>query len=214
MNSYTLIAIAAVLGYWYSTQPGAAFAFGNVGDYAEPDQLPSLLEKVAVSMDPSSYATGTLNGDQADANVRAFLDTIAYAEGTAGIDGYRTMFGYRLFDDFSDHPRQFFPFTDKDGKELHTSAAGRYQIIVKTWDTLRARLGLADFSPASQDAACIELIRERGALADVQAGRLAAAAAKCAPIWASLPLSTAAQGHRTADQIATAFIAAGGTITA
>lgn len=37
-------------------------------------------------------------------NVEAFLFTIRRAEGTAGVNGYRTMFTGKLFDDYSKHP--------------------------------------------------------------------------------------------------------------
>jgi lysozyme len=46
---------------------------------------------------------------------------------------------------------------------------------------------LKDFSPASQNRAAIELIRRRGALEDVLAGRLATAVEKCKKEWASFP---------------------------
>ena len=45
-----------------------------------------------------------------------------------------------------------------------------------------ASLNLSDFGPDAQDAAALELVRQRGALADVQAGRIVQACAKCAPI--------------------------------
>ena len=91
-----------------------------------PEQLPTFLESVAVTLQgtvtnipqlmgiaPAAPAPGD---PQAAANERAFLDMIAYAEGTTGPDGYRVMFG---------HPRQYFAFTDQAGRTLKTSAAGR-----------------------------------------------------------------------------------------
>lgn len=181
-------------------------------DDGEQDQTTDLLGDLSVMFDPSTYTPADVPPSVADANVRAFLDTIAYAEGTAGPRGYQTMFGYRYFDSYADHPRQYFPFTDGAGRSLRSSAAGRYQIIVKTWDTLRARLGLPDFSPASQDAAAIELIRERGALRDVQAGRVAAAISKCRSVWASLPGAGYAQPERSLSSLIQAYAAAGGTV--
>jgi lysozyme len=150
-------------------------------------------------------------GDQ-QANRRAFLDAIAWAEGTSGPNGYRTLFGGNLFDSFADHPRRSFSFKDRAGRRLTTTAAGRYQFLARTWDTLRDRLSLPDFGPDSQDAAALELIRERGALADVDAGRFAAAVGKVKRVWASLPGAGYAQPERRADELAAAYIAAGGTI--
>jgi lysozyme len=162
-------------------------------------------------IDPTSYYTGSTSSDTAASNERAFLDMIAYAEGTAGPEGYSTMFGYHQFYSYADHPRQYFDFTDQAGNHLKSSAAGRYQIIVKTWDALKAKLGLMDFSPASQDAAAIELIRERGALADVQAGRIESAIRKCAPVWASLPGAGYNQPERQITSLLTNYQQAGGT---
>ncbi|MEY2661307.1 MAG: hypothetical protein RLZZ123_2479 [Pseudomonadota bacterium] len=152
--------------------------------------------------------------DQVQANRRAFLDMLAYAEGTAGPEGYRTLFGGGFFESFADHPRQVFNFTNSRGEHLTTSAAGRYQFLIGTWDSLKVKLGLPDFGPASQDSAALELVRQRGALADVDAGRLQAAVSKCATIWASLPGAGYAQPERKIAQLADAFVTAGGSIVA
>lgn len=152
--------------------------------------------------------------DVAALNERAFLDMIAWAEGTSGPNGYRTMFGGGLMDSLADHPRKVFPFTDKAGRQLKTTAAGRYQFLSRTWDALARRLQLPDFGPASQDAAALELIRERGALSDVRAGRVQAAVAKVAPIWASLPGAGYAQPERQLTALVARFERSGGTLEA
>jgi len=156
------------------------------------------------------------------ANLRAFLDTIAWAEGTAGANGYRTMFGGGLFDNYADHPRIAHQFTDRAGRRLWTTAAGRYQFMavsplpsggttrVDTWDRVSRRLALPDFSPASQDAAATELIREQGALDDVRAGRFAGAVNKVRGVWASLPGAGYDQPERPFDQLASVYAGAGG----
>jgi lysozyme len=185
---------------------------GTVSWDEEPDQLPGLLDAAVITMTPSTYTPSNVDADTAQNNRAAFLSMIRYAEGTAGPRGYQTMFGYRYFDSFADHPRQYFPFTDGAGRQLKSSAAGAYQIIVKTWDTLRARLGLPDFSPASQDAAALELIRERGALADVDAGRFAAAVSKVRKVWASLPGAGYAQPERSLSSLYAVYREAGGTV--
>ena len=147
-------------------------------------------------------------------NRSAFLDMLAYSEGTSGPNGYKTMFGGRTFESFADHPRVFAPFTDKTGKQNVTSAAGRYQFLAKTWDSLRDKLQLPDFGPESQDAAALELVRQRGALEDVDAGLLESAVRKCAPIWASLPGAGYNQPERKFAQLKGAYIGAGGTVAA
>lgn len=194
----------APYGVWPSfSLPGAA---------EEPDQLPGFIDSVLVNVNPTTYIPANVDADQAAKNLRATLDAIAWCEGTLNDMGYRTMFGYRYFDSFADHPRQYFEFRNQAGQLLYTSAAGRYQIIIKTWDALRDRLGLPDFSPASQDAAAVELIRERGALQDAYAGRMEAVADKCRATWASLPGSNVAQPTRTMSQVIAAYQNAGGTL--
>lgn len=79
---------------------------------------------------------------------RALLDTIAQAEGGDYTIGY----GRRSFSDLSWHPYRKGQFPSGDGKTT-TSAAGRYQFVRGTWDEVAGKLGLTDFSPASQDKA-------------------------------------------------------------
>lgn len=171
-----------------------------------------------MTLTPSTYAAAPVSDDTAARNERAFLDMLSYAEGTTGPQGYAAMFGYprpdRICETLDDHPRQRFSFTNRNGEALYTTAAGRYQFLARTWDALRAQLDLPDFGPASQDSAALELVRQRGALQDVRAGRLEAALAKCAPIWASLPGAGYAQPERKITQLATAYRASGGTIEA
>lgn len=121
-------------------------------------------------------------------NVLAFLDTIAFAEGverfSKGQDGYDVIVGGGTFTSFADHPRQriFLPRYN-----IHSTAAGRYQFLSRTWDALVRQMKLPDFSPENQDRAAIQLIRGRGALDDVKFGRFERAIQKCQKEWASLP---------------------------
>lgn len=181
--------------------------FGDGYASDEPTQETTIFESAVINMNPLNAIPANVPQDVAQRNVRAMLDTIAYAEGTAGPDGYRMHFGGSLFDSFADHPRVVINMSG-----YSSSAAGRYQILRRTWDGLRGKLGLKDFSPASQDAAAIELIRERGALPDVQAGRFSAAIKKIAPVWASLPGAGYNQPERKLSQLQAAFQSAGGFI--
>lgn len=204
----------------FADDPGAFQGLGepdlpDAGVVSDQDntQLPTFTESFMAWTD-NIIGSANVTPNVADANVRAFLDMIAYSEGTAraGDNGYNVMFGGRLFTSYADHPRQRWPFQDGRGRQLTTSAAGRYQFLAGTWDTLRAKLELPDFSPQSQDLACIELIREKGALADVRAGRVSAAIAKCAPVWASLPGAGYAQPERRLDSLVASFQGAGGIV--
>lgn len=210
MTDDELIVLMFALGLaaWWAVRTSTAMDIPAEAE-SEPDQTTSILEDISVTLTPSTYAGVDLSQDQAHNNLKAFLDMIAYAEGTSGPDGYRTLFGGSLFDSYDDHPKVFVPF-----RNTTSSAAGRYQILYRTWRTLQDRLGLPDFSPDSQDAAAVELIRERGALNDVFAGRLTQAIGKVSKIWASLPGAGYDQPERKITQLASAYRGAGGTIQA
>lgn len=134
-----------------------------------------------------------------DPKVKAFLDLIAWSEG-AGYDTIVTgVRGPEVFTDFSDHPfaggRQ--PQVIRRVPLLTSTAAGRYQILLRFWEAYKGELGLTDFSPASQDAVAIQMIKERGALPLIESGDIAGAIARCSNIWASLPGNNYAQGGKT-----------------
>lgn len=212
-------AAAVVLAAWLVTRPAQAAFYAPWSDVPdadtpdEPDQLPTLWEQTMSAMDPSTYTTGTLPGDLADANERAFLDMLAVSEGTKGRgnDGYNVLFGGALFTSYADHPRRLITRTFGNGTTVTSSAAGRYQFLRRTWDELASTLRLGDFGPPSQDRAALELIRQRGALADVRAGRFAAAVDKCRRTWASLPGAGYDQPEQPIERLAAAYVAAGGT---
>lgn len=204
MDTKIIIGAAAALGILFLLQQK------QIDDM--PDQETTTLEDVIVTVDPSTYAPADTSADTSAANVRAFLNTIAYAEGTG--DRYDILFGGGTFDSYADHPRKIFSFTNSRGETLKTSAAGRYQFLARTWDGLRSKLDLPDFGPESQDSGAVELIRQRGALNDVEAGRFQSAVNKCAPVWASLPGAGYAQPERTMSKLQTAFQNSGGIVVA
>ena len=162
------------------------------------DVLP---ESVGDVLDTVGDSMTTIDGG--NANLRAFLRMIRTAEGTAGPDGYRMLFGGRLFDSYADHPRQLVKLSG-----YTTTAAGAYQILAGTWDEYRA--GLPDFGPDSQDECAARLIKRRGALGDVYAGRFDTAVRKCGKEWASLPGSPYGQPVKTMAQVQAAYASAGG----
>jgi tape measure domain-containing protein len=117
-------------------------------------------------------------------HVKAFLDIIAYAEGTANMPnkGYNTLFGHGQFSSFADHPRQRIPFGSTS-----SSASGRYQIMDFTWDEEKAKLGLKDFSPVSQDLVALSRILMRGGLDELLKGDIRGAINATRKEWASFP---------------------------
>lgn len=149
-------------------------------------------------------------------NRRAFLDMIASSEIGAKLlaksdNGYNVMVGGKLFDSYRDHPRVLTTVTIK-GKEVKSTAAGRYQLLARYWDAYRKQLRLPDFSPASQDAVALQQIREQRALPLVDAGHFDDAVHLCANIWASLPGAGYGQHENDLVDLRKAFVAAGGVL--
>lgn len=143
-------------------------------------------------------------------NLQAFLDMIAVSEGTKslGDNGYNVLVGGSLFDGYADHPRTIVTLNPK----LKSSAAGRYQILSRYFDAYRKTLRLPDFSPTSQDAIAVQMIREQKALGDVEAGRFTEAVAKCKNIWASLPGAGYGQHENSLAKLQAAYVEHGGTL--
>ncbi|TBU73300.1 glycoside hydrolase family 24 protein [Phytopseudomonas daroniae] len=124
-------------------------------------------------------------------NVLAFLDMLAWSEGTdhprqpSKDSGYDVLVGGKLFTDYSKHPRVM---VDLPRYKIKSMAAGRYQFLARTWDSIvRIYKFHGRFTPEAQDLAAIKLLTECGALPHIKAGRIEQAIARAAPIWASLP---------------------------
>lgn len=194
--------------------------------------LGAALENLETIMNRTTQAAATVAApapapDTAARNVAAFLAMIKRAEGTStrALDEYRVCYGYRhTIMNLRDHPAVTGEWRGERlpdamcrnagfGPGCLSSAAGAYQIIRGTWINLREALGLPDFGPASQDRAAVELIRRRGALADVQAGRFADAVHKCRNEWASLPGNTFQQGPKSLATLTAWYQQNGGTLS-
>jgi lysozyme len=150
-----------------------------------------------------------------DQNISAFLFMIRSTEHVYPRDvindaAYSIFYGGSKFQSFRDHPvitgeKRGVPLPDAMCKAAGlkpgcvSTAAGAYQMIKPTWVRLRDKLGLPDFSPASQDLAAVELLREAGAIDLIEAGDIEGAIKKSSRIWASLPGSTAQQNPRAMD---------------
>lgn len=137
--------------------------------------------------------------------VRAFMDTLAYAEGTGG--RYDYIFSFATFTSYADHPRKAVCTA-----KLCSSAAGRYQFLSNTWDGLASGLGLADFTPPSQEKAALELIRRAGAYNLVfksnTYANFTASLKALNTIWASLPGSPYGQPTHSTAALWTVYKAA------
>ena len=109
---------------------------------------------------------------------RALLRTVRFAEGTAGPNGYRTMFTGKTFSDLSRHPR----IVNRGGGHA-SDAAGAYQFLSTTWDGV----GGGAMTPERQDMAAVELIRRRGVDPSLPGGFSRQVIDRLAPEWASFP---------------------------
>lgn len=147
---------------------------------------------------PGTVNEASVNNPPPDAtpeqNVAAFLALIRQFE--SGND-YTILYGGRHFSDFSEHPNVGIPINLPGYEGKHSTAAGAYQFIHSTWQRLASKLGLPDFTPASQDAAAVELLAEIGALSYVEQGDFDQAMRIASSQWASLPYSQAKQGPRS-----------------
>lgn len=152
-------------------------------------------------------------------NLHAFLDMIAYSEIGEPLlavsdNGYDVVVGSTadapiLISHYGDHPRKLIDL----GRGLKSTAAGRYQLLARYYDSYKRSLNLPDFSPDSQDAIAIQQIKECRAIPDIEAGRFDEAIAKCAHIWASLPGAGYGQHEQKIAVLRKAYSDAGGTFT-
>lgn len=160
------------------------------------------------------------------AQLAAMRAAIQQSEGTAGRAGdpYRVCYGnVHTIASFSDHPAvtgewRGEPLSDGMcsaaglGPGCVSTAAGAYQINKPTWLPLKSKLGLPDFTPASQDAACEEILRQVGAVAYLERGDFAGAVNAARRKWASLPGAGYGQGERSIAWLTDRFTAAGGQL--
>lgn len=182
---------------------------GGADDGDMEYEAPDLFDQADAFLQDFTDMNSNVSQEQQTKNLRAFMQMIRVSEGTAGPDGYRTIVGGSLFDDYSDHPRVLI-WIQSIGR--NSSAAGAYQMLRGTWDGVQAKLGLPDFTPASQDRACVELIRQRGGLRLAMNGRFSAAVEKCRKEWASLPGAGYGQRENSLAKLQTAYLNAGGQL--
>lgn len=186
-----------------------------------------LPQEVSAPMDSQVSSTASSSPISMSKNLEAFLSMLKRAEGTDKVsDPYRVTFGYQTtIQDFSDHP---YLTGEWKGSKLSdsqckgagqrpgciTTAAGAYQITSTTWRQLKKKLNLPDFSPASQDKAALELIREKGAIELIEAGKVEQAIDRVKKVWASLPGAGYGQGERSLASLKDAYSESGGEFAA
>lgn len=139
-----------------------------------------------------------------DSKLRAFLDLISWSEGTSTSrltinNGYDVIVtgidGPSVFIDYSEHPfAHGGAVTVRAVPLLQSTAAGRYQLLARYWNVYKVQLKLPDYSPSSQDAVALQQMKERDAVAMVEAGNIEGAIGACSNIWASFPGNDYGQG--------------------
>lgn len=156
-------------------------------------------------------------------NRTAFLDMLAVSEGTSTSPATRNN-GYDVIVTGIDKKPEIFtnyethPFANGrkskviNSRGLTSNASGRYQFMLRDWMHYRNLLKLPDFGPEAQDKWALQLIRERRALPDIDAGNFAAAVSKCRNIWASLPGAGYGQPEHSMEKLQLAFVKAGGVL--
>lgn len=117
--------------------------------------------------------------------VRAFLDVIAFTEGTDfDIDGKQT--GYEIMMGGTPQKPRIAPnlYNHPGGV-----ASGRYQTVPDTWREAQTALGLYDFTPESQEIFAVWALdkKRQGLLDDVIDDRFPDAVEKGSWEWASFP---------------------------
>ncbi len=156
-------------------------------------------------------------------NLKAFLDMIAFSEGTStspatrckgfdvivtGIDGRP-----EIFTDFSAHPfASGRPSKVINSAGLKSNASGRYQFMGRYWLDYKALLKLPDFGPDSQDRWAIKLIQECRAQGLIESGKFVQAVYACRSRWASLPGAGYGQFEHSIVKLQAAYVAAGGAL--
>ncbi len=156
-------------------------------------------------------------------NRKAFKDMLSVSEGTSthpltkndgydvivtGIDGKP-----EIFTNYKDHPfaggRAAKVFNKKGER---SSASGRYQQIYRYWPHYKALLKLPDFGPESQEKLALQLIKERRALENIDAGEISIAINKCCNIWASLPGAGYNQHEFSLKKLLRVYVSKGGQL--
>jgi muramidase (phage lysozyme) len=136
------------------------------------------IQAAATPLTGGGATIGSIAAGGLSPETRALLKTIRFAEGTAGANGYTTMFTGRQFSDMSRHPRQI-----NRANGYASDAAGAYQFLSSTWDSI----GGGAMTPERQDRGAVALIRNRGVNPALPGGFTRGVADRLAPEWASFP---------------------------
>ncbi|NUO53834.1 MAG: glycoside hydrolase family 104 protein, partial [Polyangiaceae bacterium] len=134
---------------------------------------------------------------------KALHDSIAWAEGTRdhSKDGYDVMFSFQLMNSCGTHPNKCIKF----GSSCST-AAGRYQFLTGTWNSVKSANGLSSFEPENQEIGAAYLVKTVRHVTVPQSRAMTAsefsnAMSKLSWEWASLPPGRYGQPNKSASQM-------------
>lgn len=147
-------------------------------------------------------------------NLAAFLRVIRVIE--SGGDNYDMIVGGQRLTSFAEHPWVLQPNRPYPAG-YNSNASGAYQFLSTTWKIARDAAGVRDFSPASQDAAAVAILKfpwRNGAYADVVAGRFNSAMAKLVLEWEAFQKILAGSYSYSVADVQNLYQNAGGAVTA
>ncbi|MCW5837086.1 MAG: glycoside hydrolase family 104 protein [Labilithrix sp.] len=134
---------------------------------------------------------------------KALHDSLAFAEGTEGRgkDGYNVAFTHRQFGSCARHPNM-----NICAGRLCSTAAGRYQFLKRTWDSVARGIGARNFEPENQEKGAnylISTVRRVNVPANraMTASEFSNAMSKLSYEWASLPPGRYGQPNKTQAQM-------------
>lgn len=143
---------------------------------------------------------------------KALHDAIAYAEGTRNYakDGYNVKFSFKLMTSCQRHPDDCIPF----GNTCST-AAGRYQFLTRTWNSVAAARNITTFEPENQERGTAYLISSTRRVSvppdrPMTAAEFENAMSKLSYEWASLPPGRYGQPNRTMAQMRSMYCSLAG----
>ncbi len=143
---------------------------------------------------------------------KALHDSIAFAEGTRNHsnDGYDVMFSFKIANSCQAHPNQCIKF----GSTCST-AAGRYQFLKNTWNSVKSAKGLSSFEPENQERGGAYLVSNVRKVTVPQnramtASEFSNAMNKLSWEWASLPPGRYGQPNKTMSQMRTMYCSLAG----
>ncbi len=97
-----------------------------------------------------------LPSDKSSPSIKAFMDTISWAEGTYRY-GYKTHYGGFAIPNSLNSYFPCFPYkSEKYG--IVSTACGKYQILDKTWKGIAPKIKANSFTPINQEKACLYLL--------------------------------------------------------